>query len=76
MEMAVQMTLNVTQMLVLLVNQVLASVIQFIFGIVHMFWVVDYQMVVVKIKKHMECRVRARVKPHQIIYATIDGALK
>ena len=49
MKLAVQMTLNVIQILVLHVNQVLANVIQFIFGIVHMFWVEDYRMVVVKI---------------------------
>jgi hypothetical protein len=76
MELVVQMTLNVMEMLALLVNQGLANVIQFIFGIVHMFWVVDYRMADVKILKHMVCRVRARMKPLLTIIVPADGALK
>ena len=70
------MTLNVTKLLVLLVNQALVNVLQFIFGIVRMFWVVDYRMADVKTLKHMVCRVRARVKPLLTIIVPTDGPLK
>ena len=58
MELVVQMTMNAMQILVLPVNQVLVNVIQFIFVIVHMFWVVDYRMAVVKTKNLMVCTVK------------------
>jgi hypothetical protein len=76
MELVVQMTLNVMEMLALLVNQGFANVIQFISGIVLMFWVGDYRMADAKTLKHMVCRVRVRVKPLLTIIVPADGALK